>query len=101
MTTEHSFFLKVECGPVLREDPGLLQTVDLVIQLDPFYLSVSLSLLPASLALWLRCLPRLQCDFSRLSHTSDLKIGTPVAILPGGWQHRVSTETGQPSVSTL
>ena len=24
-------------------------------------------------------------DFSGSSHTSDLKIGTPVAILPGGW----------------
>ena len=25
-------------------------------------------------------------DFSRSSHTSDLKIGTPVAALPGAWR---------------
>ena len=24
-------------------------------------------------------------DFSRLNHTIDLKIGTPVATLPGAW----------------
>ena len=28
---------------------------------------------------------RLGWDFSELSHTSDLKIGTPVATLPGTW----------------
>ena len=27
----------------------------------------------------------LRQDFSRLSHTSDFKIGTPVATLPGTW----------------
>ena len=32
--------------------------------------------------------------FSGSSHTSDLKIGTPVATLPGAWRYRVSTGTG-------
>ena len=40
-------------------------------------------------------------DFSVLSHTSDLKIGTPVATLPGAWRYRVSTGTGLPGVSIL
>ena len=40
-------------------------------------------------------------DFSRSSHTSDLKIGTPVATLPGAWCYRVSAGTGRPSVSIL
>ena len=44
------------------------------------------------------CLRR---DFSGSSHTSDFKIGTPVATLPGAWRYRVSSGTGQPSVSTL
>ena len=35
------------------------------------------------------------------SHTSDLKIGTPVATLPGAWHYRVSTGTGRPGVSIL
>ena len=43
----------------------------------------------------------LRQDFFRLSPTSDLKIGTPVVTLPGAWRHRVSHETGRPSVSIL
>ena len=39
---------------------------------------------------------RLQQDFSRSSHTSDLKIGAPVATLPGAWLYRVNTGTGWP-----
>ena len=39
--------------------------------------------------------------FSGSSHTSDLKIDTPVATLPGAWHYRVSTGTGRPSVSIL
>ena len=39
--------------------------------------------------------------FLGLSHTSDLKIGTPVATLPGAWRYRVSTGTGRPGVSIL
>ena len=39
--------------------------------------------------------------FSGLSHTSDLKIGTPVATLPGAWRYRVSAGTGRPGVSIL
>ena len=39
--------------------------------------------------------------FSGSSHTSDLKIGTPVATLPGAWRYRVSTGTGRPGVSIL
>ena len=43
------------------------------------------------------------CDgiFSGSSHTSDLKIGTSVATLPGAWYYRVSTGTGRPGVSIL
>ena len=40
-------------------------------------------------------------DFSGSSHTSDLKISTPVAILPGAWRYSVSTGTGRPGVSIL
>ena len=43
----------------------------------------------------------LRQDFSRSSHTNDLKIGTPVANLPGAWHYRVSAGTGQPGVSIL
>ena len=35
------------------------------------------------------------------SHTSDSKIGTPVATLPGVWRYRVSARTGRPSVCIL
>ena len=44
---------------------------------------------------------RLRRDFSGSSHTSDLKIGTPVATLPGAWRHRVSTRTGWSGVRLL
>ena len=44
---------------------------------------------------------RLRRDFSRLSHTSDSKIGTPVSTLPGAWRYRVSAGTGRPGVSIL
>ena len=44
------------------------------------------------------CLRR---DFSVSSHTSDFKIGTPLATLPGAWRYRVSAETGRPGVSVL
>ena len=37
---------------------------------------------------------RLRRDFSWSSHTSDSKIGTPVATLPGAWRSRVSAGTG-------
>ena len=40
-------------------------------------------------------------DFSRSSHTSDFKIGAPVATLPGAWRHRVSAGTGWHCVSIL
>ena len=43
---------------------------------------------------------RLRRDFSGSSH-SDLKIGTPVATLPGAWHYRVSAGTGRPGVSIL
>ena len=39
--------------------------------------------------------------FSGSSHTSDSKIGTPVATLPGAWRYRVSAGTGRPGVSML
>ena len=44
---------------------------------------------------------RLRRDFSGSSHASDSKIGTPVATLLGTWRYRVSTGTGQSSVSIL
>ena len=44
---------------------------------------------------------RLRRDFSGSRHTRDLKIGTPVATLPGAWSYRVSAGTGQPGVSIL
>ena len=44
---------------------------------------------------------RLRWDFSRSSHTSDLKNGTPMATLPGAWRYRVSAGTGRPNVSIL
>ena len=44
---------------------------------------------------------RFRRDFSGSSHTSDLKIGTPVATLSGEWQYRVSAWTGRPGVSIL
>ena len=44
---------------------------------------------------------RLRQGFSGLSHTSDLKISTPLATLPGAWHHRASAGTGQPGVSIL
>ena len=43
----------------------------------------------------------LQWDISGLSHTSDFRIGTLVAILPGAWRDRVSAGTGQSGVSIL
>ena len=47
--------------------------------------------------------PRFACAkiFPELSHTSDLKIGTPVATLPGTWRYTVSAGTGWPGVSIL
>ena len=67
--------------------------------------------LTASLAEWLRRPPQERkvpgsnpaCAgiFSGSSHTSDLKIGTPVATLPGAWRYRVSAGTGRPGVSIL
>ena len=44
---------------------------------------------------------RLRGDFSGSSHTSDLKIGTPAAALPGAWHYRISAGTGRPGVSIL
>ena len=44
---------------------------------------------------------RLCRGFSGPSLTSDLKIGTPVATLPGAWHYRVSAGTGRPGVSIL
>ena len=43
----------------------------------------------------------LRKDFSRSSNISDLKIGAPVATLPGSWHYRVSAGTGRPDVSIL
>ena len=40
-------------------------------------------------------------SFSRSSHTSEFKIGTPVASLSHPWHYRASARTGWPGVSTL
>ena len=42
---------------------------------------------------------RLRRDFSGSSHTSDFKIVTSVATLPGAWRCRVSADTGRPGVN--
>ena len=39
--------------------------------------------------------------FLCLGHTTDSKIGTPVATLTGAWRYRVSAGTGRPGVSIL
>ena len=44
---------------------------------------------------------RLRRDFYGSSHTSDFKIGIPVATMPGTWHYRVSAGTGLPGVSIL
>ena len=44
---------------------------------------------------------RLRRDFSGSSHSSDLKVGTPVATLPGAWHYRVRAGTDRPGVSIL
>ena len=44
---------------------------------------------------------RLRGDSSGSSHTSDFKIGTPVATLPDAWRYWVSDCTGWPGVSIL
>ena len=44
---------------------------------------------------------RLRRNFFGSSHTSDSKIGTPVAPLPGALSYRVSSGTGRPGVSIL
>ena len=44
---------------------------------------------------------RLPWDFFGVESTSDLKIGTPVATLPGAWCYRVSTGTGRPGVGEM
>ena len=44
---------------------------------------------------------RVRRIFSESSHTSDFKIGAPVATLPGAWCYRVSTRTGWPGVRSL
>ena len=42
---------------------------------------------------------RFRWDFPGSNHTSDFKIGTPVATLPGAWRYRISVGTGRPGVS--
>ena len=44
---------------------------------------------------------RLHWDFYWSSHTSDFKVGTPVATQLGAWHDRVSAGTGWPGVSVL
>ena len=44
---------------------------------------------------------RLRRDFSRSSHTDDLKTGIPLATLLGAWRYRVGAGTAWPRVSIL
>ena len=44
---------------------------------------------------------RLRRDFSGSSHTSDFRIGTPDATLPGAGHYRVGAGTGRPGVGIL
>ena len=76
---------------------------------DAFFLFRSLQI--ESLAKWVRppCrewkIPGSNSVCTRFfpgsSHTSDFKIGTPVATLPGAWCYRVSAGAGWPGVSIL
>ena len=43
----------------------------------------------------------LRGKFSWSRHTGDLKVGTPLAALPGAWRCRVSGGTGWSGVSVL
>ena len=80
--------------------------------LEPRSTALDVCTLPlGSLVKWLRRPPRERkipgsnpaCAriFPGSSHTGDLKIGTPVANLPGTWRYRVSAGTGWPCVSIL
>ena len=44
---------------------------------------------------------RLRRDFFGVESYQWLKIGTPVATLPGAWRYRVSAGTGWPDVSIM
>ena len=45
---------------------------------------------------------RLRRDFYGVeSYLKNLKIGIPVATLPGAWRYRISAGTGRPGVSIL
>ena len=44
---------------------------------------------------------RLRRDYFRGRVIGDLKIGTPVATLPGAWRYWVRAGTGSPDVSIL
>ena len=44
---------------------------------------------------------RLRRDLSGSIYTSDFKLGTLMAPLPGAWRCRVSAGSGRPGVSTL
>ena len=43
----------------------------------------------------------LRRDFSGSNHTSDFKISTPVATLPGAWRDKVSVGTVRPRIDLL
>ena len=60
-----------------------------------------LHMTPRERQTWVRfpLLPRI--IFQVESYTSDLKVGTPVASLPGAWCFRISAGTGCSSVSIL
>ena len=49
---------------------------------------------------WVRFLLSLFIFF-QVESTSDLNIGTPVAMLPGSWCYSVNAGTGWPGVSIL
>ena len=75
------------------------------------YINYILYHITASLALWLKRLPRERKIpgsnatpdgiFLGSRHTSDFNIGTPVATLPGSWRYGINDGTGWPGVSIL
>ena len=92
-------------------DTWRLQAQHFVVVINDILGRLTATFSTASLALWLRRPPReqeilgsnLACTgiFLGSSHTSDSKIGAPVATLPGAWRYRVSAGTGRPGVSIL
>ena len=88
VTASQHFCLRVSAPCVPRSSP-LRRLVGLVVRRPPRERKI-LGSNPACAGI-----------FSGSSHTSDSKIDTPAATLPGAWRYRVSAGTGRPCVSIL